>query len=264
MTRYKTWQIAPLMLAILLIITGMVPAASMASNDQSVELDKKSLEFVLAIKRGLKMANQAYDNKDYAEAFPLYEALASKGLDLAEFKLGRMYDLGLGVKVDLVKSAQLYTSATEKGNVEAMFYLARFHFNGLGGVKKDFRAGLSLWFRASELDHAPSAYALGLAMMKTGEKGLGYEQMKLAAFLKHPEAQLEMAKIIMVGDAPEYDSSWVLANSWALAALMNGMDEGKELVELIEPNLSNEEKGSAARAFLSLLRSIKKFNGEEI
>ena len=264
MNRYKTSRIAPMIMAALLAITSVIPVAAMASDDQSAQLDKESLEFVLAIKRGLRIANEAYENKEYAEAFPLYEALASKGLDLAEFKLGRMYELGLGVKVDLNKAARLYEPATEKGNVEAMFYLARFHFNGLGGLKEDFREGLRLWYRASNLDHAPSAYALGSAMMKMGKKDLGYEQIKLAAYLKHPEAQLEMAKIIMVGDSPKNESSWVLANSWALAALMNGIDEGKELIELIEPNLSNDEKKSAARAFLSLLRSIKKFNGEEL
>ena len=54
-----------------------------------------------------------YENKNYAEALPLYEALSSKGLDLADFKLGRMYELGLGVEVDLQKAAKFYTSASE-------------------------------------------------------------------------------------------------------------------------------------------------------
>ena len=256
----KSPRKAQLFLTLLLAFSAAIPTASLASGNDSIPMNKEILEMLINLKQGFKQANKAYENKNYAEALPLYEALSSKGLDLADFKLGQMYELGLGTQVNLQKAAKFYTSASEKKNVEAMFFLARFHLNGLGGLKKDHKRGIALWWEASELDHAPSAYALGSTMMSLGEIDLGYNRIRLAAFLEHPEAQLELAKMIMTGDIPSGDSDLALAYAWTLVAKMNGAKGAVELKEIIEPNLSEAQGNQAGPRVLQILNAITEFN----
>ena len=256
----KSPRKAQFFLTLLLTLSVTVPTVSLASDNDSVSMNKEILEMLIDLKQGFKLANKEYENKNYAEALPLYEALSSKGLDLADFKLGRMYELGLGVEVDLQKAAKFYTSASETNNVEAMFFLARFHLDGLGGLKKDHKRGIALWWKASELDHAPSAYALGSAMMSLGKIDLGYNRIRLAAFLEHPEAQLELAKMIMTGDIPGGYSDLTLAYAWTLVAKINGAKGAVELKEIIEPNLSEAQGNKAGPRVLQILNAIAEFN----
>lgn len=207
-----------------------------ADTNQSQQLDQETLDFILATKKGHKIANEAYDAGDYETAFEFYTVLADKGLDIVEFRLARMYELGQGTDINLEKAAKLYESEVTKNNPEAMFYFARFHFNGLGGVPQDPKNGLRLWYNAATLDHAESAYALGMAMYSVKKKDLGYIEVKRAALLDLPIAQLEMAKIILTNNAPEKESSMALAYAWATMAQKEYPEDAKEIQSLIETN----------------------------
>lgn len=84
----------------------------------------------------LKKANEYFDKGDYAKAFSIYEKL-DHTFDLKKeiynevrFKLGRMYEDGLGVAVDKEKAAKYYDCAKDYGNGEACARHALLYFHG--------------------------------------------------------------------------------------------------------------------------------------
>lgn len=245
--------------ALLILLSSQIGFA-VADTNQSQQLDQKTLDFILATKKGHKIANEAYDAGDYETAYEFYSVLADKGLDIVEFRLARMYELGQGTEINLEKAAKLYESEVSKDNPEAMFYFARFHFNGLGGIPQDYKNGLRLWFNAAKLDHAESAYALGMAMYSVKKKDLGYLEVKRAALLDLPIAQLEMAKIILTGNAPEKESSMALAYAWAILAQKEHTQDAKEIQALIETNydIDMNEQLKAMMDVMSAVENYKK------
>jgi hypothetical protein len=61
----------------------------------------------------------AYAKGDYQEAVRIFEPLASRGDDCAQYQLGEMYRLGQGVKQDKQKALDLFDDAAAHGNQKA-------------------------------------------------------------------------------------------------------------------------------------------------
>ena len=74
-----------------------------------------SLAFADSCEDGLS----AYVKGNYKEALRIFEPLASKGDDCAQYQLGEMYRLGQGVKQDKQKALELLSSAAAHGNQKA-------------------------------------------------------------------------------------------------------------------------------------------------
>ncbi len=64
---------------------------------------------------------------DYREALGFFERASRNGERLADYYLGAMYISGQGVRPDLPKAVQLFSSAAEAGFPEAKFALARHY-----------------------------------------------------------------------------------------------------------------------------------------
>jgi TPR repeat protein len=91
--------------------------------------------------------------QDYAQAIALYQLAAAQNLDEAQHQLGflRYY-----LARDVVETLRLYQLAAAQGNPGALYCVAQFHENGLGGVCKN-KAEAILWYRralAAGLSHA--------------------------------------------------------------------------------------------------------------
>ncbi|MBI1257651.1 MAG: sel1 repeat family protein, partial [Chloroflexi bacterium] len=71
----------------------------------------------------LRDAVQAYNSKDYQTAYRIWRPLAEKGNALAQKCLGRMYEMGRGVPMDMVDAASWYRKAAEQGNPFAQLML---------------------------------------------------------------------------------------------------------------------------------------------
>jgi TPR repeat protein len=61
----------------------------------------------------------AYAKGNYQEAIRIFEPLASRGDDCAQYQLGEMYRLGQGVKQDKQKALELFSDAAVHGNQKA-------------------------------------------------------------------------------------------------------------------------------------------------
>lgn len=105
------------------------------------------------------------------EAARWFETAAKKGLAPAQFRLGTLYEKGLGVKKDLAAARDLYRAAADKGHGKAMHNLAVLYAEGVDGVA-DYRTAAE-WFRkAAEYGISDSQYNLAVLYAR----GVGVEQ----------------------------------------------------------------------------------------
>ena len=122
---------------------------------------------------------EAYKRGDYAAALREWRPLAEQGHAQAQFNLGYIYDLGLGVAQDYAEAAKwfrkaagqgvpldyaealkLFRKAADQGNAVAQVNLGGLYFGGLG-VPLDY-AEAAKWFRkAADQGEAKALVVLG-------------------------------------------------------------------------------------------------------
>ena len=102
----------------------------------------------------------AYNSGDFATALREWTPLAEQGNASAQYNLGFMYDLGMGVLQDDKTAVKWYTLAAEQGNADAQYNLALMYKNG-EGVLQDYKTAVK-WYRlAAEQGNAGAQYNLG-------------------------------------------------------------------------------------------------------
>jgi localization factor PodJL len=108
---------------------------------------------------------------NYEDAARWFERAAKKGLAPAQFRLGTLYEKGVGVKKDLVAARDLYREAAEQGHGKAMHNLAVLYAEGVDGAS-DYRTAAQ-WFRRAA-DHGITDSQYNLAVLYA--RGIGVEQ----------------------------------------------------------------------------------------
>ncbi len=73
-----------------------------------------------------------YDQEQYKEAVPKLQAAADKGHKKAQYRLGRCYDKGYGVKENDQKAFEFYQKAAKQDYAKAMFQLGKCYMKGKG------------------------------------------------------------------------------------------------------------------------------------
>lgn len=101
-----------------------------------------------------------------AEAATWFREAAINGLDVAQFNLGVMYELGLGVPEDQTRALLWYHSAAEQGHPLAQYNLGRLYALGKGIPQSDTEA--QRWFRRAA-DRGVAAAQYALAIFEPGE-----------------------------------------------------------------------------------------------
>ena len=86
----------------------------------------------------------AYSQGDYATAIKEWTPLAEQGVAPAQFYLGNMYDIGLGVVQNYQTAVKWYTLAAEQGNAKAQNALGVMYDNGNGVLQDNIYA--HMWF----------------------------------------------------------------------------------------------------------------------
>jgi localization factor PodJL len=105
------------------------------------------------------------------EAARWFDVAARKGVAPAQFRLGALYEKGLGVRKDLAMARDLYRAAADKGHGKAMHNLAVLYAEGIDG-KADYRTAAQ-WFRkAADRGISDSQYNLAVLYAR----GVGVEQ----------------------------------------------------------------------------------------
>lgn len=136
------------------------------------------------------------------KAFYLLQAAANKGLDSAEFELGRCYHLGNGTNKNQPLAIEWMTKAAEKGNPEYQYRLGKYYDclfdrdNGDNGY----------------MDEMAAKYFL-----QSAEQG-------------YPDAQAAIAQSYRLGNGVEKNLNE--AERWYMLAQQQGVDVERELIWL--------------------------------
>lgn len=136
--RLHAWGLATLTVAVSLLL-----AASVARADD------------------LSAAGAAFDRGDFVRAQEIWRGLAVAGEPEAAFRLGLMYDLGLGQAADAVKAFRWYLEAAYQGHVAAQFNVGVMLDAGTGADSSP--AAAATWYaRSAAKGLARAQYNLGL------------------------------------------------------------------------------------------------------
>ena len=171
----------------------------------------------------------------YAVAFRSWLPLAEAGMPEAQLNLGKLYQSGQGVDLDLEKAFYWFEQAASLGLAEAHLNMGVMYLEGLG-VETDVNAALRGFQFAAEHDLARGTFMLGKMLFE----GLGveedvFEARKLfleAAKTGYAEAQFAYAFVAQSGAgfvAPERRFPW----------LSNKEDFGDPLIAYVWSQLAN-------------------------
>jgi localization factor PodJL len=153
------------------------------------------------------------------EAFWL-ERAADQGLAPAQFRLGGLYEKGIGVRKDLVRARDLYLAASQRGNGKAMHNLAVLYAEGVNGNgTPDYEAAVA-WFRkAADRGIKDSQYNLAILY----EHGIGvtlnyaeaYKWFVLAANQGDHDAAIKRDEVAAYLDPQTREAVRIAAQSWS-------------------------------------------------
>jgi TPR repeat protein len=93
-----------------------------------------------------------HTDHNYYRAVHFYELAAELDHTGAQYNLGLMYEMGLGVKADRNRAAGWYKLAAEKGNVHAQHHLGELMISG-NGVKRDLKRGMEWLLLSARSGH---------------------------------------------------------------------------------------------------------------
>jgi uncharacterized protein len=92
-------------------------------------------------------AGAAFDRADYATAQRLFRSLADQGDAAAQYRLGLMFEGGLGVLEDYAVAAMWFRRAADKGLKTAQWDLGLMYENGSGVQQDNVQA--HMWYNLS-------------------------------------------------------------------------------------------------------------------
>ena len=96
------------------------------------------------------MANQ--DSQNTEEGVRWLERAAKSGVVPANFRLGGIYEKGLGVKKNLNLARRYYIAAAERGHAKSMYNLAVLHAEGIDG-KPDYKTAAGMVPQSGRIRH---------------------------------------------------------------------------------------------------------------
>lgn len=103
---------------------------------------------------------QPNNTEQMKQAYDIYLKFAQKGDKNAQLKLAFMLENGLGVRADVVGAQQWYTACAEQGDPVAQYLLGRLY--QLGAIDKQPNYKLAKqWYEKAQTNYAPAAIALG-------------------------------------------------------------------------------------------------------
>ena len=124
---------------------------------------EKALEFGNS-KAGLLLADYylslASNDSQMKQARDIYQLFASKGDKDAQLKLGYMYEKGLGGKADAHDAFNWYSLSAEQDQPLAQYLLGRLYQMGHLDVQPDY-ALAKQWYSRAQSNYSPAAVALG-------------------------------------------------------------------------------------------------------
>ncbi len=203
----------------------------------------------LAAEGDYQLGLSAYERGDYAEAMAQWLPLAEHGDPDAQYRVGRLYYYGRGVKQDYAKAGEWYLQAAEQGHARSQSNVAIMYDEGRGFPADDDQA--AKWYaEAAEQGRPVSQNNLG----RMYEKGRGVAQSDIraaelyaaAAKNGYAEAQYRLGRMYENGRGVPQDSK--KASKWYNKASKNGYNAPPETTRVAEATPTTSQSDSTATA----------------
>ena len=160
----------------------------------------KSIRLQGILNRGDRSAHEGLNNmyKDQ-EAVKWFRQASDQGDPVAQFMLGRMFILGIGVSKDAAEGLKWLRKAAEQGNASAQENLGLVYHWGSFGLGKDYLEASKWYKKAAEQENTSAQYRLGI-LYKNGN-GVAKDQsaarkwFQKAADQGHEDAKKELRKM---------------------------------------------------------------------
>lgn len=182
-------------------------------------------------------------SRDYIKASQLYKMVADSnangdvsmpllGAAVREpdcmFRLGYLYQHGLGVDIDYNKAIHYYNKAIKYNYGSALFCLGWMYLEGIG-VRRDSNIAISLWIKAGKAESVFEGEVLPEQVYACYNLGVFYE--------------------IGNGCAVDYD----VAMEWYLKALKYNFPKAQEAVDSLKLKMAKKSKGGG---FLNKIKKL--------
>jgi hypothetical protein len=123
------------LLACLLICQGSFCQNNLSENEKTAQIKKDRINYAEFQKkekfyREMPEYNEAHNEwklKNFEKELDLLKAAVAKGNPLAEERLGRIYEKGEGVQVNVYEAIKWYEMAADHGNMYALSYLSEVY-----------------------------------------------------------------------------------------------------------------------------------------
>ena len=217
----------------------------------------------LAAEGDYQLGLSAYERGDYAEAMAQWLPLANRGDREAQYRIGRLYYYGRGVKQDYVEAGEWYLRAAEQGHARSQSNIAIMYEEGRGFAADEAQA--AKWYaEAAEQGRAVSQNNLG----RMYEEGRGVVQSDwraaelYAAAAKdgYAEAQYRLGRMYASGRGVPQDRK--KAQKWYRKASKNGYDVPPDAsrIAVSAPAATEQEAAAAAPAGTSPIVAAEETN----
>ena len=145
--------------------------ASATTTQNASSSQNSNSDLGMSAEEANKIADEAYEAKDYAKAMKYYLYAAEKNNDVAQCQIGTMYRNGEGVTQDNSIAMKWYLKSAEQGNVLAQFGLGSMYYLGQG-VPKDYAEAFKWYHKAAEQGKDSAMWTVALCY----ENGTGVEK----------------------------------------------------------------------------------------
>jgi TPR repeat protein len=170
-----------------------------------------------------------FHHKDFSTVLQYYKSAAQKGSHQARNLLGRIYENGLGVKINYHKANKYYKSASELGNGESFYRLASMHHSGKGVYYIDLLKSYNLYTEAANRGSRHAIRILDLSYVESYVGNMTYrERVQLyaaAAGNDNIAAQYKLGLAYQYEDCPlkNYKESLILLKKASLGGMADAM-----------------------------------------
>lgn len=176
----------------------------------------------------LSDADAAQTRKDYDAEMRILTPLAEDGNPIAQFRLGQMYEVGVGTPQDHRKAAYLFTKAAMADVPEAQWWLANAYHFGRGVPQNAFEE--ARWDEKAANHGYPDAQ-LALGMAYAEGRGVSYDLIKAYTWIKLAEqSALD----------PSLPKSWTKTGDEVAGA-------ARDNLQIISPNMTSSQIEQAER-----------------
>jgi hypothetical protein len=112
------------------------------------------------------------------EAAKWFTKAAMQGVAVAQYRLGTIYERGMGAARDMARAEIWYRRAAEQGNIKSMHNLAVISANPADGTRPDYITAVEWFAKAADLGLTDSQFNLAVLYYN----GLGVEKDDLIAY----------------------------------------------------------------------------------